>query len=369
VQALSWDQVDAIRARLDALNPYDRTAVPEMILKLEPENFDPVTDERWQLWCYSISAKRYTLFTIDEEIGRPNVWKYSEHGLGHLLNPTDPPDLEELDEEDEERRAWMKLLWEGLVTEALELPFDWPDWLDRPALGRITASSPELLKSFATWNRGKRYAQQVKPFNFLLTAFVKPLGHPEGVDPTHFHLVAPFESDPRRWSSLPWRNLYDPAGMRYTIQSTSGLYAVPGRVEVKTYRDVLAEYQMHAETKSLAPTGMVCDGTTVGLLQRRSISVRYVTHVGKESNRLEEMNAGLVHDPDEVYTKYCDLQHDPEWQLIVENLKHLPHRFLIEQTGLSRSTIKAVCNGLWIPRQRHREAFARAAQVYTHAHA
>jgi hypothetical protein len=105
-----------------------------MILKLEPENFDPVTHERRQLWCYAISAKRYTLFNLDDETGRPLVRKYSEHGLGHLLNPTDPPDTEDLDEEDEERRAWMKLLWEGLVTEAFGLPFDWPVWLDPPRL-------------------------------------------------------------------------------------------------------------------------------------------------------------------------------------------------------------------------------------------
>jgi hypothetical protein len=30
----------------------------------------------------------------------------------------------------------------------------------------------------------------------------------------------------------------------------------------------------------------------------------FITHVGKELNRLEEVEAGLVHDPDEVYTEY-----------------------------------------------------------------
>jgi hypothetical protein len=361
VQALTYAQVDAIRARLDALNPYDRTAVPEMILKLEPENFDPDTHERRQLWCYAISAKRYTLFTLDDETGRPIVQKPSEHGLGHLLNPTDPPDIEDHYEQDKDRRAWMKVLWEGLVTEALGLSFVWPEWLDRPALGRITASSPGMLRPFTTWNRGKPYARQVKPYNFLVTAFVKPLEHLQDADPARFHLVAPFEADPRRWSRLPWRNLYDPTGMRYTIHTAPSLYTVPNRVEVKTYRDVLAEYRIHAETKSLAPTGVVCDGTTCGLLQRRTIAVGYVTHVGKESNRLEEVNAGLLHDPDEVYTEYTDPSHDPHWQLALQQLKRIPVKTLAAETGLSRSQLIAIRNGHARPRAANRQRLLQVA--------
>jgi hypothetical protein len=372
VRALSWAQVDVIRARLDVLNPYNRTAVPDMILKLEPENLDPQTHEQRQLWCYAISAKRYALFNVDEggeQDGRPILRKYSEHGLGHLLNPTDPPDAEAFDEENEGRTAWMGVLWEGLISEALGLPFVWPDWIDRPALGRITASNPEMLRPFATWNKGKPYARQVKPYNFLLTAYVKPLGYPEGADPAHFHLVAPFESDPRKWSRLPWRNLYDESGTRYTIRAESSLYVVPGVVEVKTYRDVLADYRRHAETKSLAPSGAVCDGATRGLLRRRPVSAAYVTHVGKESNRLEEVNAGLVHDPEEVYTEYQDLAHGHSpWQsLVMQVLKRMPRALLAKQVGLSERMIAAVRNGHALPRAAHQEAFMRAAGEYARA--
>src|SRR5262249_30756804 len=38
VRALSWAQVDEIRERFNALNPYDREAVPDL-LKLTDENF------------------------------------------------------------------------------------------------------------------------------------------------------------------------------------------------------------------------------------------------------------------------------------------------------------------------------------------
>jgi hypothetical protein len=40
-----------------------------------------------------------------------------------------------------------------------------------------------------------------KPFNFLLSAHVAPFGHPAGYTPERFHLIAPFEPDPRRWLS------------------------------------------------------------------------------------------------------------------------------------------------------------------------
>ena len=61
VRSLSWDQVDRIVAKFCALSPYDRTVIPGSILKVEKENFDDDGCQR-QLWCYAISAKRYSLF-------------------------------------------------------------------------------------------------------------------------------------------------------------------------------------------------------------------------------------------------------------------------------------------------------------------
>jgi hypothetical protein len=36
-----------------------------------------------------------------------------------------------------------------------------------------------------------------------------------------------------------------------------------------------------------------------------------LVHLGKEANRREEVEAGLEHDPDEVYTAYADPRRDP----------------------------------------------------------
>jgi hypothetical protein len=62
IPQLSWEDVEQVRHRFDALNPYDPSLV-ESILKLEKENFDEGL--RRQLWCYAVSAKRYVLFVRD----------------------------------------------------------------------------------------------------------------------------------------------------------------------------------------------------------------------------------------------------------------------------------------------------------------
>ena len=71
-RALSWEQVAEIVARFAQLNPYDRTAVPHSILKIEDDNYDPKTGKQRQLWCLAISAKRYALFLRDRD-GEPEL--------------------------------------------------------------------------------------------------------------------------------------------------------------------------------------------------------------------------------------------------------------------------------------------------------
>jgi hypothetical protein len=73
--------------QFSSLNPYDRAVVPGSVLKIEDDNFDPETKRQRQLYCFAISSKRYSLFTLDAN-GKPTLTKWSEHGLGHLGNPT-----------------------------------------------------------------------------------------------------------------------------------------------------------------------------------------------------------------------------------------------------------------------------------------
>jgi hypothetical protein len=109
VRALSYAQIGQIVARFAALNPYDQALVPGSILELEQYNFDPETGERHQLYGYAVSAKRYALYNLDPH-GRPLLRKWSEHGLGHLLNPLDP----DADNRDLAREVWQQILDDAL---------------------------------------------------------------------------------------------------------------------------------------------------------------------------------------------------------------------------------------------------------------
>jgi hypothetical protein len=363
VRALSRLQVDEIVARFEALNPYDRRIVPGSVLEIEDENYDRQTGERRQLYCYGISAKRYALYNLDES-GRPvlrmvidaeatedsepadnepgytdalaNLRKHSEHGLGHLLNPTDP---------ESDSRDWIVQLWEHIIrTDALDQDVPEPDWLDSPALTRSTITSPQLEKPFDEYNRERPASERTRPFNFLLVAHVAPFGHPPAADPQRFLLVAPYEPDPRKWRWLKWRNAYPSDAGPYTIKTArhGEEFAMRSdhQVIVKSYRDVLDDYRTHPEAKSLGPDGKPCDRQTVGLLSRRPVKVAAVHYIGKESNKIDEAMSGLVTDLDDALTEYRDPAQDPLWQLVGDVIRALPVKQTAARAGVSERTVK-----------------------------
>lgn len=68
IRALSWEEVAQSIERFEQLKPYDWAKVPGELLEVEDENFrdgDP-TNERVQLHCFAISAKRYALIRRDD---------------------------------------------------------------------------------------------------------------------------------------------------------------------------------------------------------------------------------------------------------------------------------------------------------------
>lgn len=99
---------------------------------------------------------------------------------------------------------------------------------------------------------------------------------------------------------MPWTDIH----CRKTYRITTVGPGAGDLVRVKDYRDVLAEYEVHPEPKSAALDGSPCGPGTQGLLQRRPVRVGRVVHIGKEANRLEDVEAGLVHDMDEVVEVY-----------------------------------------------------------------
>lgn len=363
VWALSVEQIEQIRARFEALNPYDRELVPGSILELEDQNFaDPERSERRQLYCLATSAKRYALYGLDERgepmLRRPSQErpgeKWSEHGLGHLLNPSDP---------ESEDRDWIRALWEFETLTALGLPATEPEWLDRPALGRITVSKPTTARAFEGLNAGKTYADQIKPFNFMLTAHVRVGGHPPEAEPERFQLIAPWEPDSRRWLELDWINRYSGEPVRVTV---AGAHGEAGVARIKTYRDVLGEHRVSPESKSLAPDGGRSGWHTRGLLQRRPVHVTRIVHIGKESNELEEVQAGTVHAESEVLNEYRDPRQDV-WAVFVAVLGRMSAAEIVAATGRDRTTVWRWRNGRSEPRGEDRAKVEAVAAAFARA--
>jgi len=144
----------------------------------------------------------------------------------------------------------------------------------------------------------------------LLSCHVKQFGYPPEVDPEKFHLVAPYVSDPECWVDLPWIDQH--SGTQYEI-TTEGFHGRRGVARVKTYGEVLREYEFHLGGKSADAKGKPSGKQTVGLLRRRHVRVERIIYIGRESNRLEEIEAGVIHSPESVYTEYPDPRRD-EWQ-------------------------------------------------------
>lgn len=345
VKALSFAQVNGIAERFRKLSPYRDKS--RSILKVEQDNYDPETGEQRQIFCFAISAKRYALFVPDQE-GNPVLLqngvnnhenRWSEHGLGHLRNPFD------FESED---RDWIRLFWLSIIRRELGMPTEPLPFEHLPAVGRVTITSPKVMRSLAKLNAENEKANKLKAFDNLLSCHVKSFGHPRGVDPERFHLVAPYEVDPARWVKMLWTNLY--TGEQYRI-TTEGFHGSRRAARVKTYGDVLNEYQHHPGSKSADSEGSPSGKQTIGLLQRRHIRVGKIIYIGKESNRVEEIEAGTIHSAQAVYTEYPDPRRDEWGTKILPALRRLPVRVLVRLTNKSASMIKRTLAGRSRPRR------------------
>ena len=257
IRALSWKEVDEIAARFKKLNPYEDKL--RSILKIERDNYDPETGKQRQVYCLAISSKRYALFLRDES-GNPVLLqkginnhedRWSEHGLGHLRNPLKP---------DSDDRDWIPQAWISVIRRTLGLPAEPLGFEEVPAMGRVPITSPTAVRSLAKLNRGKKYRNRIKPFDFLLSCHVKQFGYPPEVDPEKFHLVAPYVPDPECWVDLPWIDQY--SGKQYEI-TTEGFHGSRGVARVKTYGEVLREYEFHPGAKSADAKGKPSGKQTV----------------------------------------------------------------------------------------------------------
>jgi hypothetical protein len=175
-------------------------------------------------------------------------------------------------------------------------------------------------------------------------------------------LIAPYASDPAQWVNLAWTNRY--SARRYAITpEPSGGYERDGLITVKTYRGVLAEYATHPEAKSADAEGRPCNRRTRGLLARRRVIARTVTHIGKEANSLEESQAGLIAHQREVLNAYDDTEELVFRNVVLPALRTLGVREVARRTGHSLGAVHAVLSGKSTPRATARARYASAAAV------
>ena len=93
---------------------------------------------------------------------------------------------------------------------------------------------------------------------------------------------------------------------------------------------------------------------TIGLLHRRHVRIGRVIYIGRESNRVEEVEAGTIHSAQAVYTEYPDPRRD-EWDSnILPALRRFPVRVLVRLTNKSFSMLRTTLAGKSQPRRRNR---------------
>jgi hypothetical protein len=357
VRALPWAEVDVVLAGLDPLLPYRSGAIRSLV-KLEDENF--AADGRGhpdELYAAVLSSKRYALYNRTGD--RIVLRKASNHGLGLYRSP-----IKRRDDWTAEWPEWADIVWRRIVDELEGRdPGPEPGWFALPAVSQIPVSSPAVLGPFSRFNEGKRYRDQVKPFGFLLAGHVDPLAPlPAGMPPGTVTPVAPYTDKPDALLTLPWRNRRDGSEIRVTTRPGGE----PGAVRLQTYGDVFRDYRLHPETKSGDPRGGLGRRGTRGLLPRlHVVAVGLPLHIGKESNRLEEVEDGIITDPAEVYVEYRDERR--EWEATLPALRRLRDergwRHLADAAGLSERALRYALNGGKVPHREARAALIRLAAV------
>jgi hypothetical protein len=93
-------------------------------------------------------------------------------------------------------------------------------------------------------------------------------------------------------------------------------------------------------------------------LQRRHVQIERIKYIGKESNSLEEVESGLIHSEQSVYTEYPDPRRDEWTTKILPALRGTPLARLVKLSGLSRSTLIEIRAGRSRPHRKNRERLA-----------
>jgi hypothetical protein len=248
------------------LNPYDFDAP---LFKIETyEDEEGIEHPLENVLFYGISAKRYVLYMLDA-VNNIEVLKASSHGLGHLLNPF----LGDEDAKDWHKQVWLDILrlhYGKISAESLTEKYS-----RSFAVSKLVISSPQTMKRFERLNKGRPYDQQIKPFNFCIIGIGNDIDSDSGLP---VKPMAPYRKNAQK---CPYDTFIDyESGKK-----------MKGLQYWKRFDDVFWPYVNHPEAKF--------DGD-VGVLSRKHVTVNSVTHIGKESNNLEQADILGVQESDYV---------------------------------------------------------------------
>lgn len=344
---LSWQQVENIKQRIQALSPYD-----DGVELLKTEN-DSLTR---QLYIDAASPKRYVRFNMDAD-GTPVIVKQSDHGVA-VLDPSS------LGRGNDGSRLWIGETWKRTIAADLGLPEPAaPEYHTLPCMLPHTLSTPALanliLRDYK--KRGKQNGWPGAPdtpavswpFNFMMTAGVPAMTNTDDrVVP-----LLPRENNPDRW--LDGLAIDKRTGERIKITTDNESPGVEDSiVQVKTIAELSADYVAHPDNTCLAPDGGSCTFQTRGLLQVRPVSFVAVRFVGKEGGQIENQMVGMIVDWGEEVAMYTDPDDGAVDSLVRRVLSSLADTdaALAEQTGLSAQTVGAVRRGRASPSAATREA-------------
>lgn len=66
--------------------------------------------------------------------------------------------------------------------------------------------------------------------------------------------------------------------------------------------------------------------------------MKALKYIGKESNHPEDVESGLIHAAESVYTEYPDPQRD-EWPVLRNALKHISLKVFEKETGKAETNV------------------------------
>ena len=327
----------------DLLNPY---ATPGPILQVEDVNFAHGHKGEWShiqpLQCFAVSSKRYALFNVgpDDSV---TIRKASAHGLGHLLPPYVDPDPKSRASRIERIKVdlWQEDLWGRIIAavrsgNADELDLAADDRLNAPAATRYGANTPELLGWFGGYNRDRAYAEQVRPFNFLLTFQSHKLEQLAASDPEALEWMRRNRRDP------------SPAAPYDRDSAKAALVAFDRRLKsapvplgwLQSYGRSLSRYHLHAEAKFWGG-----DWTEIGSLHRRHVVSCGVEHIGKEADDFTEQLFTGEDDDAEIDYGRSPADRARMVAVIAVAKKRIGVRKLCREAGVSDHTLSAVISG------------------------